>query len=55
MIEARIRTMKNRTEDTTMRDEVNEDSELFVAVVLLLVVDASVLVSDSDVMGGSAP
>ncbi len=51
MIVARIRTMKNRTDDTTMREEVNEDSELFVAVVLLLVVDASVLVSDSDVMG----
>ncbi len=43
--------MKNKTEDTTMREEVNEDSELLVAVVLLLVVDASVLVSDSDVMG----
>ncbi len=26
MIVARIRTMKNRTEDTTMREEVNEDS-----------------------------
>ncbi len=34
--------MKNRTEDTTMREEVNEDSELFVAVVLLLVVDTSI-------------
>ncbi len=53
MIVARIRIMKNRTEDTTMRDEVNEDSELFVAVVLLLVVDALVLVCDSDVMGAN--
>ncbi len=25
MIVARIRTMKNRTDDTTMREEVNED------------------------------
>ncbi len=48
MIVARIRTMKNRTDETTMREKVNK---LFVAVVLLLVVDTSVLVSDSDVMG----
>ncbi len=34
MIVARIRTIKNRTEDTTMREEVNEDSisELIVLV-----------------------
>ncbi len=38
MIVARIRTMKSRTEDTTMREEVNENSvsELFIVPAVLV-------------------
>ncbi len=37
MIVDRIRTMKNRTDDTAMREEVNEESELFIVSVVVLV------------------
>ena len=54
MIVARIRTMKNRTEDTTMREEVNIDSvsELFIVLVGNIVVCPAVFIHVVvDVMG----
>ncbi len=53
MIVARIRTMKNRTDDTTMREEVNENLESFIVpavVVLINIVVGNNVVDASGVM-----
>ncbi len=45
MIVARIRTMKNRTDKTAMREKVNIDSEIFVAVVVPVLVGNNVVLA----------